>query len=369
MVRLYKAAACVMAVAGVACGFVHAKTPTTAYRSQYPLINTTSLNGMSVSLSNLPPTSGEITQIAQAGFKFVRMDLTWQGVEQQQGVYNFNAYDQIMQQLSSNGLRPVMVLDYSNTLYSSTGAPNTPASVTGFANYAAAAVAHYKHQGVIWEIYNEPCQACFWPNPNPDDYYTLVSNVVPAMRAVSSDEWIIGLSTPPPSNGTYSSYIQECLKDGLANYLDAIAIHPYVIGTPEGENAYWTQMTQWLNQYSPGLNTPLISTECGWSMEWSGVTTTTQAEYLVRYMMLDLVNGIGMTNLFDFQDMGTDTTNYQDWFGLETYNGASQRPSYGFVQQVCSSLQGYTYNMRLSLPDPNDYCLLFTNGSNVKLVA
>ncbi len=370
MERLLKAAACLVAVATIALASALDGTTPTPYRLQYPMMYPSSLGGMCTQLDTASPSNDELNQIAQAGFKFVRVDLTWQGIEQQQGVYNWTAYDLLMQQLVAHGLRAMFTLDYSNTLYSSTGAPNTPASRTGFANYAAAAVAHYIHQGVIWEIYNEPNVALFWPNPNPADYVALVNTAVPAMRAVSSDEWIVALETPPPSNGNYSTYIQQCFQDGLASsQIDAIALHAYVQGPPEGELAYWNQLSQWENQYSPAASVPFISSENGWSLMWSGIDTTAQAEYLVRYLMLDLVNGIGFSNVFSFRDLGTDTSNYHDWFGLESYGGATVRPSYTFIQQVAASLQGYTYNMRLSLPDPNDYCLLFTSGANVKLVA
>ncbi len=359
----------VLATVGTLGALLQMGIANVSYRAQNPLVYLTNLGGMSATLSSATPSNAELQQIAQAGFKFIRTDLTWQGIEQKQGVYDFSAYDTLMAQVKSYGLRAMLILDYSNTLYSNTGAPNTAASRTGFANFAAAAVAHYKHQGVIWEIYNEPSLATFWPNPNPDDYVALVKAVVPAMRAVASDEWIVGLNTPPPGYGTTSSYIQKCLQDGLTSQVDAISIHPYYQGAAEAEVGYWTQLSQWQTQYAPSTVVPVLSTECGWSLMWSGIDTTTQAEYLVRYLMLDLVYGIGISAVFSDRDLGSDPNDYHDWFGLITSDGSQARPSYYFVQQVAASLQGYSYKMRVNLPDPNDYCLLFTSGSNVKMVA
>jgi hypothetical protein len=366
---LLLALACLVFCVGARFAAAQANVRTTAYRQQYPLIDTTDLGGMSTSITTTSPSSNELQMIVEAGFHFVRVDMTWQSIEQEEGAYEWSTYDSLMQQLSNYGLRPIFTLDYSNTLYSDTGAPNTPAARTGFANWAAAAVARYEHQGVVWEIYNEPNLAEWWPNPNANDYVALVDAVVPAMRAVSPDEWIVGLATSPPVDGPSCNYIQQCMEDGLLSQVDAISIHPYCQTSPEGEIPYWNFLNTLEIEYSPGNAIPIISTECGWSLEWPGITEDLQADYLVRHLMINLAYGIGLSNIFSFEDLGDDSSNYQDWFGLMTDDGSTVRPSYYFVQSVAQSLQGYTFAKRLDLGNPDDYCLLFYQGSSVKLVA
>ncbi len=49
-------------------------------------------DGFGVNIHFTHPKAGEMEMIAAAGFKFVRMDLSWQWTEQIKGQYYFNDY-------------------------------------------------------------------------------------------------------------------------------------------------------------------------------------------------------------------------------------------------------------------------------------
>jgi hypothetical protein len=101
--------------------------------------------------------------LAAAGFKWVRMDFTWAGTEREKGVYDFSAYDRLDAHLDKHKLRALFILDYGNKLYEPDGSsPHTDESRAAFARWAAAAVAHFKGKGYLWELWNEPNIAQFW---------------------------------------------------------------------------------------------------------------------------------------------------------------------------------------------------------------
>jgi hypothetical protein len=97
--------------------------------------------------------------------------------------------------LEQHGVRPLLILDYGNPLYDDNLAPHTDEGRRAMAAWAAAAVAHFKGRGVMWEMWNEP-NSLFWkPNVNVADYTRLALEVGEAIEAVAPDELYVGPAT------------------------------------------------------------------------------------------------------------------------------------------------------------------------------
>jgi len=137
-----------------------------------------SLEGLGVNIHFTDPKPGELETIAAAGFKWVRMDLTWAATERSRGEYDFSAYDRLAAALEKNQLRAVFILDYGNPLYAEpndrhpfTSRVGTAEFREAYAKWAAAAVSQFKGKRYLWELWNEPNIAQFWkPKPNATDY-------------------------------------------------------------------------------------------------------------------------------------------------------------------------------------------------------
>ncbi|MEZ0387696.1 MAG: cellulase family glycosylhydrolase [Verrucomicrobium sp.] len=128
----------------------------------------TQASGVNIHFTHAQP--GELEMIRAAGFKTVRMDITWEATEKTRGVYDFQAYDHLMQSLEANGLKAVLILNYSNRLYENLRSVTTDEGRAAYARWAAAVVDHFRGKGIIWEIWNEPNIEGFWkPKPNADD--------------------------------------------------------------------------------------------------------------------------------------------------------------------------------------------------------
>ena len=82
----------------------------------------------------------DLDMIAQAGFKLIRMDLTWAVVEQDKGIYEFEklGYDSLTEGCSKRGIRILYILDYGNTLYEKGRSVRTQAGREAFAHFAKA---------------------------------------------------------------------------------------------------------------------------------------------------------------------------------------------------------------------------------------
>ena len=96
-------------------------------------------NGLSVCVRSYALPSTDYPLIAASGFKWIRTNLPWSGVEYRLGQYDFTAFDQLVANAQANGLRVHFILEGGNALYtgSNTTLPTTAAGVQGFANFAA----------------------------------------------------------------------------------------------------------------------------------------------------------------------------------------------------------------------------------------
>lgn len=111
--------------------------------------------GVGVNIHFVTGHETDLDMIADAGFRFIRMDFQWDGIERTQGSYDWSAYDQLTANLEKRGLRAIYILDYKNAIYEPkvpahravgepvpeeyTSSPRHPESVAAFAKWAAEA--------------------------------------------------------------------------------------------------------------------------------------------------------------------------------------------------------------------------------------
>lgn len=332
-----------------------------SYRETYPLTDTTSLNGLSVNMNLHEPSEAQLQQVVDAGFKFIRYEFTWEGIERKKGVYDWSVIDPTMARAKAKGLRVMALLAFGNPLYTAdTGAPNTASSRAAFARFAAAAAARYARQGVIWEIYNEPNLPGWWRNPNAADYAALVNATADAIRGVSSEEWIVGLTTEM-LRADNRAYIEAVVSTpGVLAKLDGIGFHPYTQDGPETMGAQWAAARALIESKRPADHpVALLAGEVGYHRDWAGITADVQASYTVRLALFNLSQGIGFTNIYSYDDVYGSSA-WQSSGGLTSYGSNVPYAAYYAVQKMTGALKGYRFSKRLDLGRVDDYCLLFS---------
>ena len=93
-----------------------------------------------------------------------------------------------MVHLTRAGVRPMFILDYGNRLYDHGQLPRSDSARAAFARFASAAARHFRGQGVIWEIWNEPNIEQFWkPEPDAQAYALLALETARAVRAADPE--------------------------------------------------------------------------------------------------------------------------------------------------------------------------------------
>lgn len=334
------------------------------YRSRFPMPDLAVPSGFAVNVNLREATDEDMNAMRDLGAKWARIDLLWSRVEQKAGVYDFSRYDPLVEGLARRGMRPILILDYGNKVYD-VDAPRTREGRTAFAAFAAAAVKHYRQQGVLWEIWNEPNLSHFWRGePSAEEYAALVRVVVPAMREVSTDEWIMG----PGTSRFDWDFLKTCFQQGVLSDFDAVSVHPYRDkAEPESVDVDWARLRGLIEQFAPkGKTMPMICSEWGYSTYSKGVSPQKQGQLAMRMYLSNLAAGVPLTVWYSWKDRPDASSEKEKSFGLFDAAGFP-KAGYSLVQSGLLALDGYQLDTRVEVNDSDTMALLFRKGSEKKL--
>ncbi len=326
-------------------------------------------DGLGVEVHFVRSNPAQMDAIAAAGFRFVRMDMTWERIERAAGTYDFSRYDGLVQGMQQRGIRIIFILDYANPLYDDDMAPHTDAGRSAFAAFAAAAAAHYAGDGIVWEVWNEPDTARFWsPRPNAADYAALAEKTMPAIRRADPHALVIGPALCCLGDSTGWDFIETLGRLGVLGLFDAVSVHPYQDAAPETVYAQYDRLRALLDRYSPGRKIPIVSSEWGYSVAGSGQSDQQQAEYLARAWIMNITNGVDLSIWYDWKDDCFATNDPECHFGTVDIH-LNPKPAYQAASTLTHTLDGYSYVRQIATRNENDCLYLFSKGNDSILAA
>lgn len=307
----------------------------------------------------------QVDQIAEAGFRFVRMDFFWHSIESEQGKYIFTHYDELVEALETRDIGVIFILDYNNSYYDGGLAPHTDEGRAAFANFARASAAHFMGERVLWEIWNEPNLTQFWhPTANVEDYVKLAKTVYPALKEGDPSCTVFA----PALSGWDFDFIEAAFKLGLLEATDVVSLHAYGARIPDDAAQYYSRVRKLINKYAPkGRYYPIVSGEWGYSV-FGGTTLEQQADYLVRSFITNIMSGCRLSIWYDWHDDGEDPNENEHHFGT-VYPDFTPKPAYRAIQVLTQWLKGYRFAAKMAAESEDDYLALFTNSMERRLVA
>jgi polysaccharide biosynthesis protein PslG len=182
-------------------------------------------------------TIAELHEIKDAGGRFVRTDFTMSSVQPTSSQsFNWEQMDTKVAAASAQGLQVLGILDYSPPWNAHPGCvpgPRkecAPADPAAFANFAAAAAAHFP-QVTYWEIWNEPNLVRFWsPSPSSTDYVIMLNAAYAAIKAVAPHDVVVAgaLSRARDVPGVEiapTTFVTSMYANGAQ--FDILSLHPY----------------------------------------------------------------------------------------------------------------------------------------------
>lgn len=321
--------------------------------------------------------------MAAAGVRVVRMDFVWSSIERKKGEYDWAAYDELTANLEKRGIRPYYILDYSNGLYEETvvsknpvtgreqrdvASPQRPESVAAFAKWAGAAVERFKGRGIIWEIWNEP-NITFWkPKPDVQQYNTLALAACRSIRAADPEAIVVG----PATSELPLEFLEKFFASGVLEFLDAVSVHPYrnYSKGPETALAEYEKLRGLIERFAPASkkDMPILSGEWGYASHTKGVSLETQANFLVRQQLVNLMAGLPVSIWYDWKNDGPDPAEREHNFGIVTQELAP-KPAYTALQKMTRELDGFHFVRRVDVKNPEVFVLLFARGESERKLA
>lgn len=334
------------------------------------------------SLNPWPTISQEMSMLAAIGATMVRLEVLWSDVETSTGFYAVSdKTDGRIAAAKAAGLTVVIVLDYSNPLYTGNvfAPPTTNAQLTAWGNFCAYVAGFYAGTGVVFEVWNEPNNPQFWsPGPSASQYATVLAQAVSSIRArVPSAQIIsggVGDLGPPGINAAPFMQAANAAQPSIIASLAGQSLHPYNPGQPETLFGY-------VDNYRAVVPTgaPIAITEWGYCASWlagqANVPEIQRAYWAARMIGASICYGITGLCFYNLRDTGTNQTDDQNTFGLFNY-GFQPKPAVAAVANVMKVLAGtVTYDAeklangvyRITLRKANGIVtkLLWTDGAAI----
>jgi hypothetical protein len=235
----------------------------------------------------------QLDAMAEAGIKWVRCAFTWPDLERKQGTWDFSKADLLMGEAEERGIQILAILGGSPP-WANGGKSYKypPTDMAAWSNYVSTVCSRYSGRITAWEIWNEQNIKSFWlPAPNPRQYVQILGYASNQIRKVSPSARVImgGVA------GLGQKYLKDCLAVGAADYVDAIAYHPYYSEVWGFYNPFDTKpnearcrqvlqdMRSMISTYT-SRKLEIWLTELGWNTGgcFGAVDCATQAAYMLR---------------------------------------------------------------------------------------
>jgi len=311
-----------------------------------------------------------LDDVVELGVGWIRVDLAWSTIQwRDKDTYYWDAFDRIVAEANERGIRVLPILTYTPGWARPSDCTHTkkcgPRDPDEFAVFARKAAERYAPQGIdTWEIWNEPNMGIFWaPHADPARYTELLQAAYTAIKSVDSDAFVVSAGLAPVAtrgaNMTAREFVEAMYVYGAKNYFDALGFHPYtypVLPTDYNDQNAWSQMeeTKWslrgIMKYNGDGDKDIWLTEVGaptggpgaransndfsrWNVP-DHVTESYQAELLESAVREnETVDWTGPFFWYSYQDLGTNTSDRENFFGIRRYDG-SAKPAYTTYQEL-----------------------------------
>ncbi len=276
-------------------------------------------------------TKQKILAIKEIGTQWIRVDMNWDRIESEQGVFDFECLDRIVEKAQEQNLKIFASLAYTPGWANGKRSHATPPSqLTDWANFVKETSTHFKGKIQHWGIWNEPNYKHFFDG-SPEDYVQLLKVAHATIKSVDPDAKVIGPdlahreSSDPSKDGR--AWLRKILEKG-GDYIDIISYHIYektpstLITKLTRGGWFQTGIKELLDLYyaeHPDVKVkPFWLTETGWCSnpeeDDECVDVETQARYLVEALQrTQELSWIQKSFIYSFQDAPSNSDEKKAW--------------------------------------------------------
>ena len=291
--------------------------------------------------------NGPMDVATGTGAGWIREEIRWDWVEHPLGNWDWGFTDEMVQDARGRGLEILGLLGYNNSAQTAGTVNFTVPDIGLWKSYVAQVVGRYKGQIRVWEVWNEPDVPYFWKG-TVADYVNLLRETYTTIKAIDPTATVL--------NGAMSNldmnWLNDFLNQGGAQYVDALAFHPYALRSSLDNGDYAKLDLPRFRDIQQRTGKPWWFTEIGWSSATAGAdygggvgSEQAQARYMVRQYVQSLnFPGLDVQRIFwyNFRDDGTDPNNAENNYGLIKNDWRTPKFSYTAYQQLVAHLTGAT---------------------------
>ncbi len=216
--------------------------------------------GVNADLSRLDAGMREeaLAAMEGAGFRWLRQRFSWDAIESEQGTFNWEAWDGIVEAASRHNLALIAVLDGS-PVWARAGedvenALAPPVEPRDFGDFAAALALRYGAQIDHYQVWDEPNIAPHWGarEIDPAAYARLLREGAIRIRTADDGAVILAAALAPnvePGGANMSEvhFLDALYEHGASEWFDVVAAQPYnfdqpVDALPDPEKLNWRRV-------------------------------------------------------------------------------------------------------------------------------
>mgnify|MGYP000201799069 CR=1 FL=1 len=171
--------------------------------------------------------------MANIGFVWVRQVFAWDRIEPQRGLYQWDAYDEVVGDASARGLNIVAVL-WRSPRWAAADPTAPPDDWSDFAGYVRALAERYGDRIDVYQVWDEPNLMSGWggQRPDPVGYMAMLQAAYEVIHAVDPEAVVLTAGLAPtvetgPDNLSDILYLRALYANGAAPFFDGVAGKPY----------------------------------------------------------------------------------------------------------------------------------------------
>ncbi|TDO46748.1 hypothetical protein EV643_110131 [Kribbella sp. VKM Ac-2527] len=322
------------------------------------------------------PLSGALIRtLALAGFSHIRDSLEWGHLESgSPGNYAVPPqYDAMIADAKANGIIPLLVTGYRNSLYDGGKTPSTPAGLAAYGRYQSFWLKHFAGTTNDIETYNEYYMPGFNDSACGVTGACFLQLIKAAYEQTHADNPNANVIVDVGPNMGDTSFRDQLLSLGGLAYMDSINAHVYTFAGPEGDLDTQIQNLRTAADANGGAGKPIWISEQGYPTAPSfGGSMLDQARKSIRNDAIMLASGVSQFYWYDALNDGTNLDDKESTFGLLAAPAgpiAGMAPKPGLVAKATTirALTGLAYTGRDTLASPL-YSYRFGSGTSTTRV-
>ncbi len=314
----------------------------------------------------------DLDLVNEMGFSWVKQRFAWREIEVEQGQYNWDVADYIVDTAELKGIQMIALVDYPPLwLMQNPEAENgPPIDFAEYGRFCHDLAAKYKGRIRAYQVWNEPNLAREWGDqpPQPREYAKLLQACYLGIKDADPDAIVI--SAPLAPTGTESAlampdekYLVEVYKAGAQPYFDMLGLNapgykaPPTVSSAEiaadpnlgGHRWAGFRHVEDMRNIQLIYDDPakqIAILEMGWTSDpvnqdyrWFRVSEEQKAENLVNAYLWANENWqpwIGFMNMIYIADPDWSRTDEEFWWAITdgAYPEAELRPAYYALQAM-----------------------------------